>query len=111
MENNNPDTFFITKIGGFDVKFEYRKEANIEVGQTLYGIIATSIYTYDGVYPITVEEILWDREEVVFEVEQPCQHVSCSFYEMETYVFETEEDAIEKHKTLDFGEGMFACSY
>ena len=93
------------------MEFRYIKEANIEIGQTLYGIIATSIYTYDGIFLITVEDILWDREEVVFEVEQPCRHVSCSFYEMETYVFETEEDAIEKYKTLDFGEGIFAYSY
>lgn len=93
------------------MKFEYKKEANIEVGQRLYGIIAVTTYTYDGVYPMTVEEILWDEEEVIFKVDQPCQYVSCSFYEMEDYVFKTEEEAIEKQKTLDFGVGMFDYHY
>lgn len=89
------------------MKFEYKKEVNIEVGQTLYGIIAVSTRTYDGVYPIIVENILWDEEEIVFEIDQPCRYVSCSFYQMKDYVFETEMEAIERQKTLDFGVGMF----
>lgn len=90
------------------MNFTYKKEANIEVGQKLYGIIAVSRMTYDGMYPVIVDRILWDDEEVVFKVDQSCGYVSCMFDEMEDYVFESEEEANTKLKILDFGVGMFA---
>ena len=32
-------------------------KTNIEVGQKLYGIVCGSIYTWEGIYELTVEEI------------------------------------------------------
>lgn len=89
------------------MNFTYKKEVNIEPGQKLYGIIAVSRMTYDGVHPVIVDRILWDDEEVIFKVDQPCGYVSCMLDEMEDYVFKSEEDANAKLKTLDFGVGMF----
>lgn len=88
------------------MNFAYKKEANIKVGQKLFGIIAVSSRTYEGVHPVEVYSINWNDEEVVFEVEQPCRYVSCTFDEMEHYVFETEEEAKEAEKSLEFGDGM-----
>lgn len=86
--------------------FNYKKEANIQVGQELYGIIAVSRYTYDGVYPVRVEKIDYTNEEVIFTVEQPCGVVSCTFAEMRYYVFETKEEAENNMTNLDFGMGL-----
>ena len=58
------------------MNFIYSKETNIKFGQTLYGIIAVSCGTYDGVYPIVVDEIDWNHEEVVFTIDQPCGTVA-----------------------------------
>lgn len=91
------------------MKFEYKKEINVSVGQMLYGIIEVSSYTYDGVYPITVTRINWNEETVVFKIEQPCAYVECPFYQMDKYVFESEKEAEEQYKTLDFGVGLSAC--
>ena len=93
------------------MKFEYKKETNLKIGQKLYGIIECSIYTYDGVYPITVYEIDYNNEEIIFEVEQPCKYVACRFYEMEKLVFESEEEAKKAESELDFGEGLYSYDW
>jgi hypothetical protein len=90
------------------MKFTYKREANIEIGQKLYGIIATSIYTHDGVHPVTVYKIDYNNEEVIFVVKQPCRYVSCNFRDMEDYVFESEKEASDKKANLKFGVGMYA---
>ena len=91
------------------MKFVYEIHTNIEVGQTLYGIIGVSRQTYDGVYPIKVYEINPNECEgiVIFDIDQPCGFVSCDFSDMDKYVFETEEEANGKIKELDFGVGLF----
>ena len=89
------------------MKLEYIKKINIEIGQTLYGIISASPGTYDGVYPIVVDEIDWNNEEVIFKIEQPCEFVSCNFDEFEKYIFENYKNAKSKEKELSFGEGLF----
>lgn len=91
------------------MKFEYQKSANIKEGQKLFGIIAVSIYTYDGIYPVIVSSIDYNDEEVIFEVDQPCQCVKCSFREMEYLVFESEEEAKQMLSRLEFGMGLYAC--
>ena len=85
----------------------FKKETNIEVGQKLFGIIASSIYTYDGVYPIVVSDIDWDDDEVVFDIDQPCGQVFCTFEEMSKYVFETEEEANAAKTNLCLDEGLY----
>lgn len=90
------------------MKFNYKKEVNVEIGQMLYGIIAVSTYTYNGVYPVIVDDIDYNNEEVIFKVDQPCKYVSCSFYEMEDFVFESEEEAENKIDILEFGVGLQA---
>lgn len=89
------------------MEFTFRKETNLKVGQKLYGIIAVSSSTYNGVYPVEVESINWNDEKVIFAVKQPCEYVSCTFEGMKHYVFETEEEAKEAEKSLEFGDGMF----
>ena len=91
------------------MKFEYKKETNIKEGQKLFGIVAVSIYTYDGVYPVTVYDIDYNEENVIFKVDQPCGYVSCSFRDMEYYVFESEEEAENMQSGLEFGDGLYAC--
>ena len=91
------------------MKFEYQKSANIEEGQKLFGIIAPSIYTYDGVYPLMVSTIDYNEEEVIFVVDQPCGNVKCSFHEMAFLVFESEEEAELMLPRLEFGMGLYAC--
>ena len=91
------------------MKFEYQKSTNIKEGQKLFGIIAVSIYTYDGVYPVIVSTIDYNEEEVIFEVDQPCGCVKCSFGEMGFLVFESEEEARHMLPSLDFGVGLYAC--
>ena len=91
------------------MKFAYKKEANIKEGQKLFGIIAVSRYTYDGVHPMVVYDINYNDEEVIFKVDQPCGFVSCSFREMEYLVFESEEGAKNAMANLDFGVGLWAC--
>ena len=93
------------------MKFEYKKEANIEVGQKLFGIVEVSIYTYDGVQPIIVDEIDYNAGEVIFKVDQPCGYVSCSFSEMEDFVFESKEEAENKMNCLEFGVGLRMYEY
>lgn len=88
------------------MKFEYENKANINVGQKLYGIVEVSIYTYDGVCPITVYYIDYDEKEVIFKVDQPCGYVSCYFSEMEDFVFESKEEAENKMDSLEFGVGL-----
>lgn len=90
------------------MRFEYKKEANIKGGQKLFGIIAVSCCTYDGIYPITVYDIDYNNEEVIFEVDQPCEYVSCSFSEMEYLVFESEEEAKTMKSKLKFEDGLYA---
>ncbi len=90
------------------MRFEYKKESNIEIGQILYGIIADSRRTYGGVYKLIVYDIDWNKEEAIFKVEQPCEFVSCDFYNMNRYVFETEIEANNSINRLDFGEGLFS---
>lgn len=93
------------------MKFEYEKKANINVGQKLYGIVEVSIYTYDGVQPIIVEEIDYTKDEVIFKVDQPCRYVSCYFSEMEDFVFESKEEAENKMNSLEFGVGLRMYEY
>lgn len=93
------------------MKFEFEKKTNIRIGQTLYGIVEVSIYTYDGVYPIMVRDIDYNNEKVIFSIDQPCQYVSCSFKEMTDFVFETKEEAEHKMRSLEFGEGLRAQGY
>ena len=88
----------------------YSKEINIEIGQALYGIIACSSRTYHGVYPIVVDWIDWNNEEIVFTIDQPCRYVSASFYEMQHYVFESEAHANIASDNIDFGEGLYEYS-
>lgn len=90
------------------MKFSYKKECSLKVGQELYGIIAMSIYTYEGVFPVVVDEIDYNREEIIFEVKQPCRYVSCSFYEIERFVFESEEEANNRSLHLSIDEGLHA---
>lgn len=88
------------------MKFEYKKECSLQIGQELYGIIEVSRYTKEGVFPIKVFDIDYNNERICFEVEQPCETVSCSFSEVENFVFESEEEA--KNTTLEFGVGLQA---
>lgn len=90
------------------MKFEYEKKSNIKVGQKLYGIVGVSLYTHDGVYPITVYDIDYNEEEVIFLVDQPCRYVSCHFSEVECFVFESEEEAKNKMNSMRFGIGLQA---
>lgn len=93
------------------MEFIFKKETNIEKGQKFYGIIGVSTRTHDGIHPITVYAIDWNNEEVIFKVDQPCGIVSCSFNDINEYVFETKKEAKEKLKTLEFGVGMFAHDF
>lgn len=81
-------------------------KTNIEVGQKLYGIVEGSIYTWEGVYEITVSEIDYNRKVVVFDIDQPCGRVACEFYEMKDYVFENEEEANEASKNVRWENGL-----
>ena len=81
-------------------------KTNIEVGQKLYGIVEGSIYTWEGVYEITVSEIDYNRKVVVFDIDQPCGRVACDFDEMETYVFESEEEANVASKDVRWESGL-----
>lgn len=81
-------------------------KTNIEVGQKLYGIVCGSIYTWEGVYELTVYEIDYNREVVIFDIDQPCGQVACDFYEMKEYVFETEEDAQIASKDVRWENGL-----
>lgn len=93
------------------MKFEYEiiTKCNIKVGQKLYGIIECSTRTYDGIYEIIVDEIDYDGYRVIFKIEQPCQYVQCSFYNMDKYVFETKEKAENEYNSdnFNFGEGLY----
>ena len=95
------------------MNFVYEVKTNINVGKILYGIIGVSTRTYDGVYPIKVHEIRPDSSGgiVIFSIDQPCGFVSCDFDDMDKYVFETEEEASEKIKELDFGAGLFEYTW
>lgn len=86
--------------------FKYKKETNIKVGQELYGIIAVSTTTNDGVYSVVVDEIDWNKELVIFRVNQSCDLVACEFDDMECFVFDTKKEAEIRHQSLRFGEGM-----
>lgn len=95
------------------MKFEYKKETNLEIGQELYGIIADGRYTYGGVYPITVCDIDYGEDRVIFEVDQPCQYVACDFCEMEDLVFESKEEAeeAESKSEICYGEGLYSTDW
>lgn len=81
-------------------------KTNIEVGQKLYGIVEGSIYTWEGVYEITVSEIDYNRKVVIFDIDQPCGRVACDFDKMEEYVFETEKEANEASKNVRWENGL-----
>lgn len=89
------------------MKLVYSKEINIEIEQEFYGIIAVSNRTYDGIYPVKVDDIDWNTEEIIFKVDQPCQYVSCHFNEFDRYVFPSEKKAQEAKQDLEYGEGMY----
>lgn len=94
------------------MKFEYKAETNVEISQNLYGIIACSSSTHEGVYEIVVAAIYFDDGgEIVFDIDQPCGQVSADFDDMNKYVFETKEEAenqLENVNVFD-GEGLYAC--
>lgn len=91
------------------MKFNYNIDTNMTIGQVLYGIIEVSIYTYDGVFPIVINYIDYNNKKVIFEIDQPCGYVVCNFNEVEDFVFESENEANDKMRSLDFGIGM--CAY
>lgn len=91
------------------MKITYKKEVSLSIGQELYGIIAWSGETYQGVHPITVCEIDWNSDWIIFSVDQPCGYVFCKVMNMEKYVFETEEEAQTVYKDNNYdeiGEGL-----
>ena len=88
------------------MNFVYETKSNIEVGEKLYGIVEGSIYTYDGVYEIVVNEIDYNRKIVVFDIDQPYKQVACDFYEMEHYVFETEDEANAAFEKIEWANGL-----
>ena len=88
--------------------FLYLKKCNIDEGQELYGFIESSIYTYSGIYKIKVDTIDWNAEEVIFEIDQPCEYVYCSFNDLSNFVFETQEDAENNCKDYSFTNGLSA---
>lgn len=88
------------------MNFTCKKECNIECGQKLYGIIVCSTCTYEGVAEMTVYHIDYENDIVIFEVDQPCNYVYCSFDEMKDYVFETESEAIKASKTIRYMDGF-----
>lgn len=88
------------------MNFKCEIKSNIEIGQKLYGIVEGSIYTYDGVYEITVNKIDYNRKVVVFDIDQPCGQVVCDFYEIEYYVFETEDEANTACENVEWGNGL-----
>ena len=81
-------------------------KSNIEVGQKLYGVVEGSIYTYDGVYEIIVNEIDYNRKIVVFDIDQPCKQVACDFDEMKDYVFESEDEANTAFENMEYTNGL-----
>lgn len=81
-------------------------KSNIEVGQKLYGIVEGSIYTYDGVYEIIVNEIDYNRKIVIFDIDQPCKQVACDFDEMKDYVFESEDEANTAFENMEYTNGL-----
>lgn len=94
------------------MNFKYKAETNIKIGQKLYGIIACSPSTYEGVYEITVAAIYFDDGgEVIFDIDQPCVQVSADFSDMSSYVFETREEAEKQLKNINVfnGAGLYAC--
>lgn len=68
------------------------------------------MYTYNGVFPIIVDDIDYNLEEIIFKIDQPCGYVYCTFSEMEKFVFETEEEAKAKltNTKFKYGEGVMA---
>lgn len=92
--------------------FKYKAETNVEVGQKLYGIIACSSSTYEGVYEIVIAAIYFDDGgEVIFDIDQPCGQVSADFGDMSKYVFESKEEAERQLESVNVfdGEGLYAC--
>ena len=92
--------------------FKYKVETNIEAGQKLYGIIACTPSTNEGVYEITVAAVYFDDGgEIVFDIDQPCGQVSASFGDMSRFVFETKEDAEEQLEIVNVfhGDGLYAA--
>lgn len=91
------------------MELKYRRTINIQIGQKFYGLIAPSLWTYDGIYPIEVHRIDWNNMRVIFKVDQPCQFVSCSFKEFSRYVYESEAEGENVRKSLRYDEGMIKC--
>lgn len=90
------------------MNFIYKKETNVEFGQRLYGVIAESLYTCSGVYPIVVDHVDYNDEQVIFTIDQPWRFVCCDFEDMKEYVFESEEEAKSAMDDLDSDEGIYA---
>lgn len=88
------------------MNFYFEKNTNVEIDKKYYGIIASTIYTYDGVFEIIADDINWEREEVIFSIDQPCKFVSCGFEDVNKYVFKTEELANEAYKNMESKEGL-----
>ena len=86
--------------------FVFSKNTNIECGEEFYIIIGVDSYLTDGIEKAEVSEIDWNHSEVVFEIAQSCQYVSCSFYDMSKYVFKTKNEAEQAYENLPFGVGL-----
>lgn len=87
------------------MKFTYTKQCSVTIGQELYAIIGPSIRTYGGVYKVVVSEIDYNMEQVIFDIDQPCNQVCCSFADMDKYVFESQAEA-EKMYANGTTEGL-----
>lgn len=91
------------------MQLEIVKSINISEGDKLYGIIGSSIKTYEGVYEIKVETIDWNDECVIFTIEQPCSRVRANFDDFEYYIFKTKEEADNACKNIAIHyEGIYA---
>lgn len=93
------------------MKFEFKKDCSLKEGQQLWGIVAVSIYTYDGVQPVTVHDIDYNEEEIIFKVDQPCGLVACTFEEITELVWKTKEEAEKAQTLLEFGRGLYPYEY
>jgi hypothetical protein len=89
------------------MEYIFKTKTNIKIEDRYFAIIACTSRTYNGVYEVIVDEIDWNNENVIFRIKQPCGYVSCSFCEMNRYIFKSEEEAKTVEKELNFGEGLF----
>lgn len=77
------------------MKFEYEviTKCNIEVGQKLYGIIDGNSEIDYGVYEIIVGAIDFNKEKIIFVIDEKSKICYCNFDDIKKFVFEKEEEA------------------